>query len=198
MYRFSATLIGTSPLLFGAAVQTQREQNELHDDHERRTWRERLNLNKAGQVIISGYALKGAVLDAASYFSDKIRGQGAKTYSTKFQAAFRSDALEFLVLDGDGAPIKSEDVDGIWKFVPSDGKTGGSKRVMRCFPIINEWQLPCRFIITDEIIDHDRVYRYLSAAGSYKGIGMWRPARKGDYGTFTVDEQSVKITQIVL
>lgn len=198
MYRFQATLVGTSALVFGAPKTTQQEQNELPDDFERRTWRERLNVNRNGQVVMSGYAIKGTVLDAASYFGDKIKGQGNKTYAAKFQAALRADALEYPVLDGSGSPIKAEDVRGMWKFVPSDGKTGSGKRVMRCFPIIDEWQIPCRLIISDEIIDSDRVYRYLCAAGTYKGLGTWRPARKGDYGTFMIPPETVKITQIEL
>lgn len=198
MYRFSATLVGTAPLLFGAVKKSIKEGNELDDEFENRTWRERLNINKNNEVVMSGYAIKSCVLDAASYLSEKIKGQGQRTYAAKFQAALRADAVEFPVLDSDGSAIKPEDVERLSKFVPADGKTGGGKRVWRFFPIINDWQIPCRLIITDEIIDSERVLRYLQAAGAFKGLGTWRPARKGDYGTFIVDEDSVKVTQVVL
>lgn len=198
MYRLSATLLGTAPLLFGAVKKSIKEGNELDDDFELRTWRERLNLNKSNEVVMSGYAIKGCILDSASYLGEKIRGQGNKTYASKFQAALRADAVEFPVLDGDGAPIKAEDVERLTKFVPADGKTGGGKRVWRHFPIIHEWQIPVRLIITDEIIDSQRVDRYLQAAGAFKGLGMWRPAKRGDYGTFVVEENSVKVTQVVM
>jgi|SRR5687768_5578497 len=198
MYRFSATLVGTAPLLFGAVKKSMKEGNELDDEFELRTWRERLNLNKNNEVVMSGYAIKSCVLDAASYLSERIKGQGQKTYSGKFQAGLRADAVEFPVLDGDGSPIKSEDVERLSKFVPADGKSGGGKRVWRHFPIIHEWQIPCRLIITDEIIDPERVAKYLQSGGSFKGLGTWRPARKGDYGTFIIDEDSIKITQVVV
>lgn len=198
MYRFAATIQGTAPLLFGGVKRSEIEANERAETFELRTWRERLNVNKNNEVIMSGYALKSCVIDAAGYLGEKIKGAGQKTWAAKFAAAFRSDIAECRILDADGSPIKPESVQALSKFVPSDGKTGSGKRVWRFFPILHEWQIQCVFIVTDEIIESERVMRYLQTAGAFKGLGTWRPSKRGDYGTFCVVDGSTKVTEIVL
>lgn len=72
--------------------------------------------------------------------------------------------------------------------MPSDGVAGGGKRVDKCFPVIPQWQGTVTFYVLDETITED-VFRYhLEQAGSFVGIGRFRPRRGGFYGRFRVTD----------
>ena len=89
--------------------------------------------------------------------------------------------LEPLVL-----PIKVDEVPGEWLFVPSDGVRGGSKRVDKCFPLIASWRGNVTFYILDPIITEEFFWPHLADAGSFIGIGRFRPSRNGFYGRFRI------------
>jgi hypothetical protein len=83
-------------------------------------------------------------------------------------------------------PLKEKDILGEWFHVPSDGMRGGSKRVMKCFPIIPSWEGEVLYYIFDDTVTVD-VFRYhLEQAGKFIGIGRFRPRNNGYYGRFDV------------
>src|SRR5688572_16894749 len=141
---------------------------ESHKDYEARTWRERLHVNKDGNVFIPPMAFKNCISEVAKYIGEQIPGKGKSTYTKHFEAGV-------LVVDGPVLPLKEEDVQGQWLFVPSDGKRGGPKRVDKCFPVIPEWEVEVEFIILDEIITEDVFRKHLEEAGKFIGIGYFRP-----------------------
>ena len=85
-------------------------------------------------------------------------------------------------------PIKKDEVEGEWLFVPSDGKPGGSTRVSKCFPLIHEWQGEVTWYVLDETITEDVFRRHLVEAGNFIGVGRFRPARGGFYGRFVTED----------
>lgn len=153
---------------------------ESAKDYEARTWRERLHVNKDGNVFIPPMAFKNCISEIAKYLSMQIQGQGKKTYTAKFEAGV-------LVVDALTLPLKKEDVQGQWLFVPSDGKRGGAKRVDKCFPVIPEWEGTVEFVILDEIITEDIFRKHLEEAGKFIGIGYFRPRNNGYWGRFSVE-----------
>jgi len=197
MYRYSADIKGSTPYLFGKYVSTERASNQTHDDHERSTWPERAHQDENGDLFVPSRAAKNMMLDVAKYLGERIKGQGKKTYTAKFEAGLRYDGINIPMfnLDGDKR-VNITDVEPLWAFVPSDGKVGGGSRVWKAFPKVNSWSLSLRFLVVDEILDPDLLTKYLSSAGMFKGIGMWRPGRNGDYGTFFVDDQSIRTEEL--
>ena len=89
-----------------------------------------------------------------------------------------------MVTEGIPLGIQKDDVEGEWLFVPSDGVPGGSKRVMKCFPKIEEWSGSVEFTILDPIINQEIFERVLTVSGSLIGLGRFRPANRGYYGRF--------------
>jgi hypothetical protein len=83
--------------------------------------------------------------------------------------------------------IKKDDVAGQWMHVPSDGKRGGSKRVMRCFPVIPEWNGEIDILVLDETITKDVLMEHLAEAGKFIGLGSFRPRNNGIFGRFTAE-----------
>lgn len=152
---------------------------ESHKDYEARTWMERCHFDKDSRVFIPPMAFKNCLAESAKFLSMKIQGRGNATYSKHFEAGI-------LVMEPLTLPYKREDVKGEWLFVPSDGKKGGGKRVDKCFPVFPEWKGDVTFYVLDETITEDVFTQHLKEAGSFIGIGRFRPRNGGFYGRFGV------------
>lgn len=150
-------------------------------DFERRTWKNRLHVNEAGNVVIPPMAFKNCIAESAKYLSMQIPGKGKATYTKHVEAGI-------LVLEPMDLGIKQDDVPGEWFFVPSDGIRGSGKRVDKCFPVITKWSGKVDFVILDETITEEVFTHILSEGGKFIGIGRFRPRNNGFYGRFSVDK----------
>jgi hypothetical protein len=172
-------LKSNSPYSQGRFHNAEKLEKESHDAYEKRTWNKRCHINKDGFVFIPPMAFKNCVSDCAKYISMQIPGKGKSTYTKHIEAGLL--VTEPLVL-----PLKEKDILGEWFHVPSDGMRGGSKRVMKCFPIIPSWEGEVLYYIFDDTVTVD-VFRYhLEQAGKFIGIGRFRPRNNGYYGRFDV------------
>jgi hypothetical protein len=182
----TVTIKGVSPLLFGQMINKEefpKLTKETHDSYEKRTWRERCHANAQGLLFVPSFGLKRMLENTARHKGDKIKGKGNKTRATKFKCGLTVDTD--MILDPE---ISKDEVDGLWKFVPSDGKTGGGTRVPRCFPILQTWGGTFKVILLDEEIQREWVEEYAVLAGTVNGIGTWRPQNGGGFGRFEVTD----------
>jgi len=169
-----------SPYSQSKFIQSERDDKESASDFEKRCWRERCHGTVDGQVFIPPMAFKNCIAEAARYLSVKIPGKRNNTYTKHFEAGV-------LVMNGPVLNLKVDDVEGEWLFVNADGKRGSGTRVMRCYPVIREWKAEVVFFVLDETVTED-VFRYhLENAGSFIGIGRFRPRNNGYYGRFQVE-----------
>jgi hypothetical protein len=173
------TLRSTAPYSQSKHYDVPKLDKELPKDYEARTWQERLHVSPDGHVQIPPMAFKNCLAETAKYLSIQIPGKGKATYTKHFEAGVM--ITEPLVL-----PIKKEDVDGEWLFLPSDGKRGGGKRVSKCMPIIHEWAGMIAVHVLDETITQDVLAEHFDQAGKFIGIGRFRPRNNGYYGRFEV------------
>lgn len=180
MKRFVADLESTSPYSQSRFYEVPKLEREQPADYEERTWRERLHVDKNGEVYIPPMAFKNCLSDAAKYMSVQIPGKGKATYTKHIEAGV-------IVVQRTPIGIHKEQVRGEWLHLPSDGKRGGSKRVKKCMPIIDEWKAAVEFLICDEIITKEVFERHIKAAGDFIGIGRFRPRNNGYYGRFIVN-----------
>jgi len=158
--------------------KTEKEQS---DDHEERTWRDRCHTDENGNIFIPQMAFKNCLSEAAKFLSEQIPGKGKATYTKHFEAGV-------LVLDALVLPVKKADVEGEWFFVPSDGRRGGGRRVMKCFPMIPEWEGDVTFHVLDDTITKKVFERTLRQAGQFIRLGRFRPRNNGFYGRFSVEK----------
>jgi hypothetical protein len=179
MKQAEAHLKGISPYSCSKYHQTEKLPKELHDDYEKRTWRERCNYNKDGYIFIPPMAFKKCIATAATFLKEKIPGEGKATWTKHLNSGI-------LVLEGLTLPIKKDDVEGEWFHVPSDGRIGGSSRVSKCFPVVRDWEGHVTFEIIDDKITEDVFRRHLVEAGKFIGVGRFRPERGGFNGRFAV------------
>lgn len=159
--------------------QTEKKPKELHADYEKRTWREKCNTTKEGNIFIPPMAFANSIKEAAKMLSIPIPGQGKSKFTKNFEAGV-------LVTDGIILPDNKKSVDGEWVFVPSDGRRGGTTRVLKCFPLIHKWEGTVTYYISDDIITQDVFERVLRASGQLIGLGRFRPRNWGYYGRFEV------------
>jgi len=174
-----ATLRSTAPYSQSRHYDVEKLNKESARDYEERTWRNRLHVNKEGRVFIPPMAFKNCIAEVAKYLSIQIPGKGKSTFTKHFEAGL-------MVIDPLVLPLKPDNVEGEWLFVPSDGKRGGGKRVSKCFPVIPAWEGDVTFYVLDETITKDVFIKHLEEAGKFIGIGRFRPRNNGYYGRFEV------------
>ncbi len=180
-------LSSIAPVSFSRAVQSELREGESHNDHEERTWRERMHTDNHGEVFIPPMALKNCMSEVAKFLSEKIPGKGNQAWTKHFETGVM--CMEPLMLG-----ISVDDVDSERLFVPADGRRGGPKRVWKRFPIIREWSASGRLYITDDSLIENikaakngktsKVEEYLEKAGRIVGLGRFRPRNNGFYGRF--------------
>lgn len=172
-------LSSISPYSQSRYHETPKLNKEQPDDYRQRTWREYLHYDENG-VYIPQMTFKNCLSDAAKFLSVQIPGKGKSTYTKHFEAGV-------LVLDPCPLGIKKEDVEHENLFLPSDGVRGSGKRVIKTYPVIREWATTCTFYVQDDMITEE-VFRYhLEQAGTFIGIGRFRPRNNGYYGRFKLD-----------
>jgi len=186
-----ATLAGLSTITFGRMLQSDKNQGESAEAHDKRCWRERMTTNESGEVCIHKLAPKLAMEVAAKFRSDSIPGKGKQTFTKNIRTGLvPSPNCDFTVNDANGDPILAENVIGRTISVPSDGRRGGSKRVPRKFPEIDPaWSIDIEMLVFDQdLIEHnERLHEYLELAGIQIGFGSHRPETSGgDHGMFEV------------
>lgn len=175
-----ATLQGVSPYSQGRYHQTEKHPKELADAYERRTWREKMHYNQSGQVIIPPMQFANSLKEAAKYLSLPVPGKGKSTFTKNFEAGV-------MVVDQIELGINKDDVEPEGVHVPSDGRRGGTSRVMKYFPFIPAgWKAKVSYYIMDDMITQDVFMKVLETSGQLIGIGRFRPRNWGYYGRFEI------------
>lgn len=176
-----ATLKSVSPYSQSRHYTVPKLDKESPLEYCKRTWREHCHADRKGNILIPPMAFKNALAEAAKYLSITVKGKGKATYTKHFEAGV-------LVVDALVLPIKKDDVEGEWLFLPSDGKRGSGSRVDKCYPIIREWSGDVTFHVLDNTITQEVFREVLEQCGKFIGIGRFRPRNNGYYGRFTVED----------
>lgn len=168
-----------SSIYQGRPIASPMEANESHDEYDKRCWRERCNALPDGRLFIPPQAFKGCIVTAASLLNEKIPGKGNQTWTKQFQCGV-------LVSEGIILPVTIDTVIAQPIFVPPDGKKGGSKRVWRTFPRIDQWEGKLTWYVTSPQITEEVFLRVLECAGLMVGVGSFRAEKGLHYGRFEV------------
>lgn len=175
----TVTLSSSSTYSQSRFHETPKEPRELHDDYEKRTWRERLHTDEKGNVFIPPMQFKNCLAEAGKYLSMQIPGKGKATFTKHIEGGI-------AVEDGLQLPVKKDNIGYEWVLCSADGKRGGSKKVKKCFGIVPKWQGEVKFVIFDDIVTKEAFETHLIAAGRFVGLGRWRPRNNGMYGRYEV------------
>jgi len=173
-------LKSTSPYVQGKYHTTEKNNKEGYDEYEDRTWRERSHYDEKGELFIPCHQFSQCIKSSAKYLSIQILGKGKSTYTKHFASG--------IIVDSDvPLGVKKNDVEKLTLHVPSDGRPGGSNRVIKNFPMVKEWEGQITVTILDDIIRKDVFEQVLRSAGVFIGVGTFRPANRGVNGRFEVE-----------
>lgn len=181
MRQIIVSIEGVSPYSQSRFHNEPKLEKESADDYEKRTWRKRMHVNKDGKVFIPPMCFKNNIAECAKYLSMQIPGKGKSTYTKHFEAGIL--VTDPLVLD-----ITPEQVEGEWLHVPSNGRRGGTTRVLKCFPHIPTWGGDVVYYVLDDTITEEVFKYHIEQAGKFIGIGRFRPRNNGFYGRFNVTD----------
>jgi hypothetical protein len=170
-------LKSSSPYSQSRFHNTPKLEKELHDDYEKRTWMEKGHWNASGHMFIPPTAICSSIQEAAKYLSLQIPGQGKANYTKNFAAGV-------MVVDSLQLPVTRETVRQNWVFCNADGKKGSGTRVLRAFPVCDQWEGDIQVEILDDIITRPVFEQVLFAAGNLIGIGQFRPRNGGYFGRY--------------
>lgn len=177
------TIVSAAPMFFGQPVFEKKRTDETHEQFEERTWQAKVRRNESGQVYLQPFALKNALEAAGSRLNMKLTGKA--TYTKLFrQGVMIND--DIMLVDKSGKPITIEHVKPIPMFVPSDGKRGSGKRVMRIFPQLAAWSANVAIMTFDQRLTREVVRAHLEEAGKFIGFGSMRVENGGVAGRFGV------------
>lgn len=166
-----------TPVTFGKFHQTEKLDKERPDDYEQRTWKEKAHYTNDDFVKIPGVMIANCIRESARYLSIQVPGKGKATFTKHFDAGIS-------ILDDINIGIKKDEIKYTAIHVPSDGMKGGTKRVIRMFPIVHEWEGTIEVLIGDNVITPDVFEDVFRNAGNLIGIGTWRPRNRGLNGRF--------------
>ena len=174
---------GVSPISFNRYHATEHLEKESHDDYAKRTWKEYCHYDKNGDIFIPPMMMKNVICESAKFLGIKVKGKGQNLYTKHFIAGT-------LVTEPAPLGINMRDLtiekhrDAV--FVPSSGVRGSGNRVMKYFPVFDEFAFQIKYHILDDTITKDVFEYVLTQAGQFIGIGRFRPINWGFYGRFTV------------
>jgi hypothetical protein len=157
----------------------EREGKESWDAYEHRICRDRLHVTKAGNVFIPPMFFKRSLETAAAYLRMRIPGKDRSEYGKHFRSGV-------LVVEGLVLPITPDKVTIDWRPRSSRGKKGQAD-VIKGLPMIGEWSGDVTYHILDEIITQEVFELHLQEAGSFIGIGTFRPENGGFCGRYKVN-----------
>lgn len=172
-------LKSVSPYSQSRMHDTPKKDKESHDAYEKRAWREKSYYNEEGFVFIPPMAFKFALMSAAAYLGEKVKGKGSKTWTQYFTSAVHIE--QPLVL-----PIQKDELTFVDINAHSTGKRKDGSRVVRRFPIIPSWEGRLDVHVLDDTITDEIFRKVWDHAGMYIGIGRFRPANGGFNGRFEV------------
>lgn len=176
-------LESSTPYSQSRFIMSTKPSKMKHDEWEEQSWRQRgweiTTGPDKGKMYIPAQQFKNALIEAAKYLGMKVRGKGQATYTKHFTSGILIE--NDLVL-----PVKLAECEADTVMVSADGKPGGAKKVMKHFPLVQQWEGALTFIVIDETIDREVFEQHMIHAGALVGIGRWRRSKNGRYGAFRI------------
>jgi len=167
MKNIKAKISGVAPLLINKFIATSGEASRKkkvyvpEDEAEKKAYK-----NKSGEYFIPTKNIKAAMIKAGTDF----KMSGRKTYKEYIKAGIFFNSEEALL-----EPKKY--------IIHEEPVCIQGAMVLSWRPKFENWSTEFVMQVADDMLDIGMLKQILEAAGTYKGIGSYRP----EYGRFKVD-----------
>lgn len=131
--------------------------------------------NAEGRCFIPSEQIRGSLIGAGTYMKAKVGGR-AKSMKVIVAATFQPAPEEILIPDFDTIDKRS----AVNKNVKA--------RVMVIRPKWSEWSASFTLNVYEDTITKETINQLMTYAGSYVGIGSYRPTANGLFGRFEVED----------
>lgn len=176
----TVSIRGSSPYSQSRQHDDAWLEGESHDAYDARTWRSKMTLSLDGSsVVIPAMAIHLSLIAGAKYSKRKITGQGNATWTAKF-------ASGIMVPEAPSLNIDPKTVTCLPISVNADGVRGSGKRVIRRFPMMNQWATSFDVWILDPQITQAIFTEMFEQAAMFVGLGRFRPEKGGTNGRFEI------------
>lgn len=221
MRTYHVTITGTQPLLMHnddiewadqmdawKLDKGNKKKSKAGDDRSpAHRWMGCLYRDDAGDIVLPVENLMRTLMEGATAVLVP-GGKSGKTFKAQSQSGIlpraygwplmnagkpmRFGPLERLVREEDFAVHQQAVRDLGFELFLKRAKIGQSKHV-RVRPRFDSWQAAGELVVIDDQITASVLSDILEVAGTYKGIGDWRPSSRtpGRFGTFTADVEPV-------
>lgn len=178
-------LVGTAPLIVHKfsekakrqmldAMQGRKTPKEAKDpEAEYQAAFYRLDDDGYGFPVIS---FKAAAVGGCRFFGKKLPQTVARQCLFLNAEFSKRDGMKLARIDG--TPHMREDVTRVGM--------GGAD--LRYRPEFTEWSTTVEVTYVKSMLTRDSVVSLIEAGGLGVGVGEWRPEKKGDFGTFMIDQ----------
>lgn len=131
--------------------------------------------NSEGHCFIPSEQIRGSLIGAGTYMKAKVGGR-AKSMKVIVAATFQPTPEEILLPDFDTIDKRS----AVNKNVKA--------RVMVVRPKWTEWSASFTLNVYEDTITKETISQLMTYAGSYVGIGSYRPTANGLFGRYEVED----------
>ena len=121
-------------------------------------------------------AFKAATVSAARFFDKSVTMVSLR--QTLFFSGEMSKTEGQLMVRIEGEPVMREDV----------VRVGNGGTDLRYRPMFSEWQTELEITYVRSMLTRESVLSLVEAGGLGVGVGEWRPEKRGDMGTFRIDD----------
>lgn len=123
-------------------------------------------------------AFKAATIGAARFFDKSVTMTSLRQFMFMHGELTKADPQQLVRIEGE--PHMREDV----------VRLGGPSRSadLRYRPEFPEWSTSLKVTYVTSSLSRDSVLSLIDAAGLGIGVGEWRPEKRGEFGTFAIDQ----------
>lgn len=123
-------------------------------------------------------AFKAATTGAARFYDRSVTMTSLRQFMFMHGILTKADPQQLVRIEGE--PRMREDV----------VRLGGPSRSadLRYRPEFTDWSTQLRVTYVKSALSRDSVLSLIDAGGLGIGVGEWRPEKRGEFGTYTVDE----------
>lgn len=121
-------------------------------------------------------AFKAATVSAARFYDKSVSMTGLRQFIFMDAELSKVDGQKLVRITGE--PHMREDV----------VRVGMGGTDLRYRPEFTEWSTELVVVFVKSMLTRESVLSLIEAGGLGVGIGEWRPEKKGDFGTFRIDE----------
>lgn len=175
----TAQITGISTYSPSGFVTDERPKGVTYDEWEEKIWQKKAHYDREGFVVVPLMGFKKAIASAARLTPRKMTGR--KTFNDAFKTSI-------LLTEPLRLPLTAMDLRSEAFLCSSTGDSRGvGGRVMRRFPMIDDWGGKLTFYVTMPEIPERIFETYLAEAGQFIGVGRFRPENGGVNGRFRVN-----------